>query len=132
MDLPALDVPAPRSLDARPAHPRHRAHKFGGSSVADADRYRHVAALLHDAPQPRVVVVSAMQGVTDALTALAGDAAAGRDWQNAWSRLRDQHLATVYRLDGSVQMLATPENGGASTGNNSIAAESRSCVEAGA
>ncbi|MFZ5637554.1 MAG: bifunctional aspartate kinase/homoserine dehydrogenase I [Pseudomonadota bacterium] len=108
MDLPALDAPAPRSLDAQRAHPRHRAHKFGGSSVADADRYRHVAALLHDAPQPRVVVVSAMQGVTDALTALAGDAAAGRDWQNAWSRLRDQHLATAYRLDGSDRHALVP------------------------
>lgn len=100
MDLPAQAAPALQTLDAAPAHRRHRAHKFGGSSVADADRYRHVAALLRDAPQPRVAVVSAMQGVTDALTALAGAAAAGRDWQDAWSRLRDRHLATAHRLDG--------------------------------
>ncbi len=77
----------------------YRAHKFGGSSVADADRYRHVAALLQDSPAPRVVVVSAMQGVTDALTALAHAAGNGDDWQSAWARLRDRHLAEADRLD---------------------------------
>ena len=77
----------------------YRAHKFGGSSVADADRYRHVAALLQDSPAPRVVVVSAMQGVTDALTALAHAAGSGDDWQHAWARLRDRHLAEAGRLD---------------------------------
>lgn len=104
MDSPAqhasAEHPAQRPAP-EPAPPRHRAHKFGGSSVADADRYRHVAALLQDASQPRAVVVSAMQGVTDALTALVESAAAGRDWQDAWSSLRDQHLATAYRLDGT-------------------------------
>ena len=77
----------------------YRAHKFGGSSVADADRYRHVAALLQDSPAPRVVVVSAMHGVTDALTALAHAAGNGDDWQPAWARLRDRHLAEADRLD---------------------------------
>jgi aspartokinase/homoserine dehydrogenase 1 len=97
MEFSAVDTrnPAPAAATAR-----HRAHKFGGSSVADVDRYRHVASLLQASPEPRAVVVSAMQGVTDALTALVADAAADRDWQDAWSRLRDQHLATAYRLDG--------------------------------
>ena len=49
---------------------------------------------------PRAVVVSAMQGATDALTALAQSAAAGHDWQDAWSALRDKHLTAAYRLDG--------------------------------
>ena len=56
---------------AEPALPACRTHKFGGSSVADAERYRHVAALVQDSPAPRAVVVSALQGVSDALTALA-------------------------------------------------------------
>jgi aspartokinase/homoserine dehydrogenase 1 len=77
----------------------YRAHKFGGSSVADAERYRHVAALLQQSPAPRVVVVSAMQGITDALTALAHISVAGEDWQNAWSRVRDRHFAEAHRLD---------------------------------
>ena len=101
-----MDSPGPhRNVDERAAQqladPPYRAHKFGGSSVADADRYRHVADLLQTAPEPRAVVVSAMQGVTDALTALAQSAAAGHDWQDAWSTLRDKHLATAHRLDAS-------------------------------
>jgi aspartokinase/homoserine dehydrogenase 1 len=85
------------------ASPLYRAHKFGGSSLADADRYRHVAELLRDAQTPRAVVVSAMQGVTDTLTALAQAALAGDDWQDLWSKLRDRHLATAYKLDRDPQ-----------------------------
>ena len=58
-----------------------RAHKFGGSSLADAGRIRHVAGLMSTADETRqVVVVSAMQGVTDALIGVADAAAQGRDW----------------------------------------------------
>ncbi|HSY06299.1 MAG TPA: bifunctional aspartate kinase/homoserine dehydrogenase I [Steroidobacteraceae bacterium] len=43
-------------------------HKFGGSSVADADCFRKVAAILEAAPPGRLgVVLSACRGVTDAL-----------------------------------------------------------------
>ena len=99
-----MDSPAPhhRNADDRAADRAdapYRAHKFGGSSVADADRYRHVADLLQTAPEPRAVVVSAMQGVTDTLTELAQSAATGHDWQDAWSTLRDKHLAAAHRLD---------------------------------
>ncbi len=46
-------------------------HKFGGSSVADADCFRRVAAILEAAPPGRLgVVVSACKGVTDALLRL--------------------------------------------------------------
>ena len=72
---------------------------FQVRSVANAERYLHVAALLQSAPAPRVVVVSAMQGVTDALTALAAAPANGEDWQQAWSQLRDRHFAEAQRLD---------------------------------
>ena len=99
MDFPTdMDLhPSPSA--AAMSSPRQHAHKFGGSSVAGADRYRDVAALLRDAPGPRAVVVSAMQGVTDALTALVHEAAAGVDWQDSWSRLRDRHLAEARTLD---------------------------------
>lgn len=108
IDSPHMDSFRPHPASARNDQRRvmddstrmaYQAHKFGGSSVADAERYRHVAALLQDAPAPRVVVVSAMQGVTDALTALAAAAANGEDWQQAWSLLRDRHLAEAHRLD---------------------------------
>ena len=44
-------------------------HKFGGTSVAGAERYRHVAAIVTGADRPRTqgIVVSAMSKVTDAL-----------------------------------------------------------------
>lgn len=86
-------------IEAMDAAIAYRAHKFGGSSVADAERYRHVATLLQDSPAPRVVVVSAMQGVTDTLIALADAASRGDDWQAQWSQLRDRHLAEAGRLD---------------------------------
>ncbi|NEL80098.1 MAG: hypothetical protein G3W61_28105, partial [Xanthomonas perforans] len=42
-------------------------HKFGGTSVADAERYQHVAQLLLARDESvQVTVVSAMKGVTDA------------------------------------------------------------------
>ena len=47
---------------------RWKIHKFGGSSLADADCFRRVAALMQDRDGARVgVVVSAMGGMTDAL-----------------------------------------------------------------
>ncbi len=50
-------------------------HKFGGSSVADADCFRRVAAIIEADPHPRLaVVLSACKGVTDQLLALTGHA----------------------------------------------------------
>lgn len=46
-------------------------YKFGGTCVADADRLRSAARLVKRAPGPRVVVVSALAGVTDQLARLA-------------------------------------------------------------
>ncbi|MGO9717466.1 MAG: bifunctional aspartate kinase/homoserine dehydrogenase I [Steroidobacteraceae bacterium] len=46
-------------------------HKFGGSSVADADCFRRVADIIESSPNPReAVVLSACRGVTDALLGL--------------------------------------------------------------
>ena len=88
----------PQQDDADPSkHPaaavRCRAHKFGGSSLANADRIRHVAGLMLETDEARqVVVVSAMQGVTDALIGVTDAAAQGRDWQDALEALRQKHL----------------------------------------
>ena len=87
---------------ARPATGTWVAHKFGGSSVADARRMRHVAGLLSARPgEQQIVVVSAMKGVTDALIAMAR-AAAGHDpgWRHDWDRLRTRHLDAAYALTG--------------------------------
>ena len=77
------------------------AHKFGGSSLADAARIRHVAQLvLARNETTQIVVVSAMQGVTDALIELTNAAASKTDWQPQWRTLRDRHFATVDELLG--------------------------------
>ncbi len=83
------------------AHPL-TAHKFGGSSLADASCFRRVGAILlerDDAAQ--VTVVSAMQGVTNGLIAIAQMAAASDPaWQSHWSALRERHLETATQLLG--------------------------------
>lgn len=45
-------------------------YKFGGTSVGSADRIRGVVEVIRNAPHPPVVVVSALSGVTDALSGL--------------------------------------------------------------
>ncbi len=57
------------------ANDRWKIHKFGGSSLADADCFKRVAGLMIERPGERVgVVVSAMGGMTDALLNLASQA----------------------------------------------------------
>ncbi|RNF81929.1 bifunctional aspartate kinase/homoserine dehydrogenase I [Montanilutibacter psychrotolerans] len=79
--------------------PRRHAHKFGGSSLASAAHYRSAAGLLDDGASSRWVVVSAMQGVTDALLRLVADARAGRDWQADWGALQQRHIEAAALLD---------------------------------
>jgi len=77
------------------------AHKFGGSSLADAARIRHVATLVRERDEDeQIVVVSAMQGVTDSLIALTHAAAAKAVWRPQWEKLRERHLLTAAELLG--------------------------------
>ena len=50
--------------------------KFGGSSVGSVERIKHVARLISD-EQPKVVVLSAMSGTTDALAGIAAKLSGG-------------------------------------------------------
>jgi aspartokinase/homoserine dehydrogenase 1 len=98
MSSPAVAVKAPSA--------RTVAHKFGGTSVADAERYRHVAQLLLAREETvQVVVVSAMKGVTDALIDVARAAArpaAGvtPEWRERWHELRARHRGAAVSLLG--------------------------------
>jgi aspartokinase/homoserine dehydrogenase 1 len=84
---------------SHPASPSCRVHKFGGSSLADATRIRHVADLtLADGADRQVVVTSAMQGTTDALVAMAEAAASGGPWIEALEALRKRHLDAARSL----------------------------------
>jgi aspartate kinase len=67
--------------------------KFGGTSVATADAIRRLQ-IVNQRPDVRVVVVSALAGVTDALSAIAGTAEAGRldEALESAGRVRERHL----------------------------------------
>jgi bifunctional aspartokinase / homoserine dehydrogenase 1 len=78
------------------------AHKFGGSSLASAERMAHVCALLASrGGEDQVIVVSAMQKVTDHLIELARLAAAGDDgWSASHAELVQRHRAAAEALLG--------------------------------
>ncbi|HEX6300991.1 MAG TPA: bifunctional aspartate kinase/homoserine dehydrogenase I [Acidimicrobiia bacterium] len=76
------------------------AHKFGGTSLADADAYREVTAIIENSGHPRqAVVVSATAGMTDGLIELVSRAArrdAGSE--ELADRLRDRQVSIVEEL----------------------------------
>ena len=79
-------------------------HKFGGTSLADAERYRNVATIMRaQEGERKAVIVSAMHKVTDALIELV-DLAKARD---------DAYLARADALKarhvGAVEALLPPE-----------------------
>ncbi|HSX64507.1 MAG TPA: bifunctional aspartate kinase/homoserine dehydrogenase I [Pseudoxanthomonas sp.] len=90
------------AADQDPSFLRTVVHKFGGTSVADAERYRHVAQLLLARDEDiQVTVVSAMKGVTDALIGLAGQASASQpEWRERWHELRARHRGAAVALLG--------------------------------
>ncbi len=75
-------------------------HKFGGSSVADADCFRRVATILESMPQPRLgVVLSACRGVTDMLLNLVTLAEArDESYRGELERLRAKHATIAESL----------------------------------
>ncbi|MBK7250353.1 MAG: bifunctional aspartate kinase/homoserine dehydrogenase I [Gammaproteobacteria bacterium] len=82
-------------------------HKFGGSSVADAECFGRVAAILESLPPGRLaVVLSACRGVTDALLRLV-TLAEQRDeaYKAGIAELRTRHAA----IAGSVLRPATAQ-----------------------
>src|ERR1041384_4899960 len=68
-------------------------HKFGGSSVADAECFKRVANILETLPPgPLGVVLSACRGVTDGLLGLVARAEAQDDaWRGDLDAIRTRH-----------------------------------------
>ena len=68
-------------------------HKFGGSSVADAECFKRVANILETLPPGRLgVVLSACRGVTDALLGLVARAEVQDDsWRGELDAIRARH-----------------------------------------
>jgi aspartokinase/homoserine dehydrogenase 1 len=82
---------------------RVEVHKFGGTSVGDADRIRAVARIAQDASARSglVVVASAMAGVTDQLIAAGLKAAAGEreEGTTLLDAVLARHLTALESLD---------------------------------
>jgi bifunctional aspartokinase / homoserine dehydrogenase 1 len=86
-------------------------HKFGGSSVADADCFRRVADIIESQPPgPQGIVLSACRGVTDALLKLVQLAESQDDSYRAeLAKLRARHATiaeTVLRPESARLFLA--------------------------
>lgn len=78
------------------------AHKFGGSSVANAERIGKVVDILLARAERQVVVVSALQGVTDALIELVKQAANKEPrWLAGLETLHQRHATTATALLGA-------------------------------
>ena len=76
-------------------------HKFGGASLADSAAVRHAVEIVQSyRPEPTVVVVSAMAGVTDALLEVARQAGTGdeRTVASLISQLRSRHAEVARTL----------------------------------
>ena len=75
-------------------------HKFGGSSVADAECFRRVADILESQPSPQLgVVLSACKGVTDVLLNLVLLAERqDSSYNEQLQGLRDRHAAIANTL----------------------------------
>ena len=74
-------------------------HKFGGTSLMDADCFRRVAAIIRsDPPEPTVVVVSAMGGITDQLFAVIDSAAEGKDVSASLGAIRSRQVEVAREL----------------------------------
>jgi aspartate kinase len=74
--------------------------KFGGTSVATADAIRRLVRIVSERPDVRVVVVSAVAGVTDQLVATVDSAEAGRaqEAREAAERIAERHRLLAANL----------------------------------
>jgi aspartokinase/homoserine dehydrogenase 1 len=74
-------------------------HKFGGSSLADADCFRRVAAIVESLPDSRVaLVLSACRGVTDELIGVVAAAERNDNCEAVLAGLQQRHATIATQL----------------------------------
>ncbi|GIS72744.1 MAG: hypothetical protein CM1200mP10_23210 [Candidatus Neomarinimicrobiota bacterium] len=77
--------------------------KFGGSSIADADKIRHVAGIIEGRKNNSelAIVISAFGGVTDTIKTLAEYAAVGKNidatFDSLWVSKHQNALKIIYK-----------------------------------
>ena len=73
--------------------------KFGGSSVSSFENFQRVKNIIVSTREPVLVVVSALQGVTDQLIAISEEAAKGKkSYKLNLSSLLDRHLELLTEI----------------------------------
>jgi len=76
--------------------------KFGGTSVGKAKAIRQVFEIVNAIPESKVVVVSALSGVTDSLIKASSLAKDGNDeYEKVLSSIKDKHREVSIELFGS-------------------------------
>ncbi len=70
--------------------------KYGGGILANRDNFKRIVAIVEQT-KPDIVVVSAVQGVTDALISLLETAGEGTNFEKQLELLREKHAAIVGR-----------------------------------
>ena len=73
-----------------------KAHKFGGSSLTTAERFKCVASLINE--KKNTVIVSAVYGITDALINLMKLAAQNKSYKDELNEIRDKHFSIINDL----------------------------------
>jgi aspartokinase/homoserine dehydrogenase 1 len=80
--------------------PKWKIHKFGGTSVLNAERYQNVYKILSEklAPGLKAIVVSAMKGVTDDLIQAVQRARTQQDYKTLLQQVHDRHVKEISKL----------------------------------
>lgn len=76
--------------------------KFGGSSLKDGPSMKRVGAIVASDSEEKVVVVSAIQGITDSLIGFMSKVRQEQDVQRFVRELRDRHLQILADVAGSM------------------------------
>ena len=80
-------------------------HKFGGSSLANAERFIAVKSLLNNENENEIIVVSAIKGTTSCLQSIMDKAKNGLNYLQSLEVLEENHLALIRELS-----LENPDN----------------------
>src|SRR5689334_10733749 len=78
--------------------PAIHVHKFGGAALADAEAIRRVIAIIAGDDRQKVIVASAMLGVTDELVVMAHTAGNAESSSAAIDALQQRHVGVVRAL----------------------------------
>ncbi|MDD1769401.1 MAG: hypothetical protein LUQ55_05405, partial [Methanomassiliicoccales archaeon] len=69
--------------------------KFGGSSLKDSESMLMVGRIVASDPEPKVVVVSAVQGVTDSIVSFVSEPRKDEEVQRFIEKLKDVHVSIL-------------------------------------